>query len=78
MKFLVVDINTTTSYRIKKLVNENIDILVATSSFEAINRLTNHIDIDLVIIDVKLGAEDGYEFRTGFKSRGVRLCFKAL
>ncbi|MDK2866057.1 MAG: hypothetical protein PWP51_2035 [Clostridiales bacterium] len=61
MKFLVVDINTTTSYRIKKLVNENIDILVATSSFEAINRLTNHIDIDLVIIDVKLGAEDGYE-----------------
>merc|ERR1711941_121296 len=37
------------------------EMITATSSFEAINKLTNHIDIDLIIVDVKLGAEDGYE-----------------
>jgi len=62
LKVLVIDINTTTAYRIRKLVDDQqMEMITATSSYEAINKLTNHIDIDLVIVDVKLGAEDGYE-----------------
>ncbi|MBF4691857.1 response regulator [Fusibacter ferrireducens] len=60
---LVVDINTTTSYRIRKLLdNSNIEIITATTSMETINRISS-VDrkIDLVIIDVQLGPEDGFE-----------------
>ena len=68
MKFLVVDVNTTTAYRIKKLVGEEIEVLVATNSFEAMSKATNNVDIDMMIIDVKLGAEDGFELIEKVKS----------
>jgi len=61
LKVLVIDVNTTTAYRIRKLVDDHeMEMITATNSFEAISKLTNYSDIDLVIVDVKLGAEDGY------------------
>ncbi len=60
---LVVDINTTTSYRIKKLLdNLDVEIVTATTSMETVNRISSpDKKIDLVIIDVQLGPEDGFE-----------------
>ncbi|GAU79001.1 PleD family two-component system response regulator [Fusibacter sp. 3D3] len=60
---LVVDINTTTSYRIKKILeNANVEIITATTSMETINRVSSsEKKIDLVIIDVQLGPEDGFD-----------------
>ncbi len=60
---LVVDINTTTSYRIRKILEGiNVDISTATTTMETINRISSpDKEFDLVIIDIKLGSEDGYE-----------------
>lgn len=68
MKFLVVDVNTTNAYRIKKLVPEDVDILIATNTYEAMARVANNVDIDMLIIDVKLGAEDGFDLIEQVKS----------
>ena len=67
---LVVDINTTTSYRIKKLLeNTNTEIITATTSMETINRVSGpERNIDLVIIDVQLGPEDGFDLISHIRS----------
>ncbi|GAB6109160.1 response regulator [Fusibacter bizertensis] len=66
---MVVDINATTVYRIKKILEGiPVDIVSATTMYEAINRVGNLQSIlDLIIIDVNLGPEDGYELITKLK-----------
>ncbi len=63
VRLLVVDINATTQYRIKKLLETYpVDIFHASTINEAINKLnTPQYEIDLMITDVRLGAEDGIE-----------------
>ncbi len=62
VRILVVDVNMTTSYRIKKLIkSESIELHTASTQMEAINRINTISDVDMVIIDVKLGADDGFQ-----------------
>lgn len=60
---MVTDINATTSFRIKKLLEGiPVEIITTTTIFESINRAGNlQSTLDMVIIDVNLGPEDGYE-----------------
>lgn len=66
---LVVDVNATTSYRIRKLLEpQQIEIHSATTFNEGINRLTNpSYEIDMVLIDVKLGPENGFDLIQKFR-----------
>ncbi len=60
---LVVDVNISTSYRIKKLLSEfDVEVHQATTVHETINRM-NAADppYDLVVTDLNLGAEDGFD-----------------
>ena len=66
---MVIDINATTSYRVKKLL-EGVPVEVFTSStvYESINRVGNlQTLLDIVIVDVNLGAEDGFDLITRLK-----------
>jgi CheY-like chemotaxis protein len=60
---MVVDINATTAYRIKKILeNVPVEIVSASTMYEAINRVGNLQSVlDMIIIDVNLGPEDGFE-----------------
>lgn len=60
---MVVDINATTAYRIKKILeNVAVEIVSASTMYEAINRVGNLQSVlDMIIIDVNLGPEDGFE-----------------
>ncbi len=66
---MVIDINATTVYRIKKLLEGvPVDLISASTSNEAINRAGNlQSSLDIIIIDVNLGSEDGYELITKLK-----------
>ena len=60
---MVIDVNATTVYRIKKLLeNVPVEIHSASTIFEAINRASSLQDeLDMIIIDINLGSEDGFE-----------------
>ena len=66
---MVIDINATTSYRIKKLVeNIPVEVISVSTVFEAINRANSlQVSLDIIIIDVNLGSEDGYDLITKLK-----------
>lgn len=66
---MVIDINATTTYRIKKLLeNVPVEIISASTVYEAINRVGNlQSQLDMIIIDVNLGSEDGYDLVTKLK-----------
>lgn len=57
---LVVDNNANTGFRLKKIFEgHQVDFSMATSGTEAINKL--HKKFDIIIIDINLGADDGFE-----------------
>jgi PleD family two-component response regulator len=60
---LIVDVNSTTAYRIKKLLDGvNVEIAMASTIFETLNKIGNPQNIyDLFIVEAKLGSEDGFE-----------------
>lgn len=60
---MVIDINATTAYRVKKLLeNVQAEIISASTTYEAINRVGNLQSVlDMIIIDVNLGSEDGFD-----------------
>lgn len=60
---MVIDINATTSYRVKKLLEGvPVEVFTATTVYESINRVGNlQTLLDIVIVDVNLGAEDGFD-----------------
>ncbi|HSN65240.1 MAG TPA: response regulator [Fusibacter sp.] len=66
---MVIDINATTVYRIRKLLEGiPVEVITASTSYEAINRVGNLQSIlDMIIIDVNLGSEDGYELISKLK-----------
>ena len=66
---MVIDINATTVYRIRKILDGiPVEIVSATTMYEAINRVGNLQSVlDLIIIDVNLGSEDGYDLITKLK-----------
>jgi len=66
---IVIDINATTTYRIKKLLeNVPVEIISATTVYEAVNRVGSlQAQLDMIIIDVNLGSEDGYDLITRLK-----------
>lgn len=66
---MVIDINATTSYRIKKLLEiAPVEVISASTVFESINRANSlQVSLDMIIIDVNLGSEDGYDLITKLK-----------
>lgn len=66
---LVVDINATTAYRVKKLLEDvAVDVINATTMYEAVNRVGSlQLALDMVVIDVNLGPEDGYDLISKLK-----------
>lgn len=66
---MVIDINATTSYRIKKLLEQvPVEVISVSTVFEAINRANNlQVGLDMIIIDVNLGSEDGYDLISKLK-----------
>lgn len=66
---MVIDINATTVYRIRKLLEGiPVEVITASTSYEAINRVGNLQSVlDMIIIDVNLGSEDGYELISRLK-----------
>lgn len=72
---MIVDVNTTTSYRIKKLL-ESVPVEVHTTStvHETINRMNNpQMSIDIAVVDVKLGSEDGFDLISRIKDMNPNL-----
>ena len=66
---LVIDINATTVYRIKKLLEHSaVEVYGASTFMEAINKVNSMQDeLDIVIVDINLGSEDGFELITKIK-----------
>ncbi len=66
---MVIDINATTAYRVKKLLESvAVEVISASTTYEAINRVGNLQSIlDMIIIDVNLGSEDGFDLITKLK-----------
>lgn len=62
LKVLIVEDDPTSEWLIKLLIEKySRDILVANNGFDAINICKTHSDIDLILMDVKMGKMDGYQ-----------------
>jgi len=60
-KLIVVDVNFITSYRINQLLNsKEVEVSQATTFSETINKLKTQLNFDIMVIELKLGAEDGF------------------
>lgn len=60
---LVVDVNATTAYRIKKILyGMDVDVETTSTVNETINRLAGSpTPFDMIVADFNLGSEDGYD-----------------
>ncbi len=72
---LIVDVNATTAYRLRKLIESpEVELHSATTVNESINRINNpNLNIDMVVVDVNLGPEDGFELINKLKEVNEQL-----
>jgi CheY-like chemotaxis protein len=63
VNILIVDITRATIYRIKKLLEDyNVNIFEAQTEIEALGRVRDKTNnIDMIVVDVNLGAENGFD-----------------